>query len=232
MKKSKILYTILSGAILFMITFSSCDVEDSADVNQDKIYTVYEAFYNSNTDKTWIIARFRFGGPTGTLLELNEPALVTFEGEELPYNPVFLGHYKEFAGRITSGEFVYTNTEEVTFTNSLPASETIQFPAELESISRSNAFSLEWDGTTLKENERVGLFVGSWTWGQDAAFLQINEGASDLVLGKDQLENLPDGQSTFYMDRTTEVDVAEGTSEGGVVRATFRAENINVDITE
>lgn len=232
MKRSKILFALLSMALLLVITLTSCETEDSADVNQDRIYTVYEAFYNSNTDKTWVVARFRFGGPTGTLLELNEPASVTFNGDELPYNVVFSGHYKEFAGRVTSGEFVYTNVDEVTFSNSLPSSETIQFPDGLETISKANAFSLEWEGSSLRENERVGLFVGSWAWGQDAAFLQINEGATDLVLGRNQLQNLPDGTSILYMDRTTEVEVGEGTSAGGVVRATFRAENINVDITE
>lgn len=211
---------------------SSCDVEDSADVNQDRIYTVYEVFYNSNTDKTWVIARFRFGGLTGTLLELNEPASVSFNGDELPYNPVFLGHYKEFAGRLNSGEFRYTNVDGAIFTNSVASGETIAFPEGLETISKSNAFNLEWEGASLGEDEVVGLFVGSWTWGQDAAFVQTNEGTTSLVLGTNQLNNLPDGQSTLFMDRSIIKTVTQGTSEGGIVRNVYRAENINVDIVE
>ena len=219
---------ILAG----IVCLSSCDVEDSADVNQDRIYSVYEVFYNSNTDKTWVIARFRFGGPTGTLLELNDPASVSFNGDELPYNPVFLGHYKEFAGRLNSGEFIYTNVDGATFTNSVSTGTTISFPSGLETISKSNAFNLEWEGTSLSEDEVVGLFVGSWTWGQDAAFLQTNEGANGLELGTTQLDNLPDGQTTIFMDRSIIKTVTQGTSEGGIVRNVYRAENINVDFVE
>jgi len=49
---------------LFLVVFTACPIEDSSDVNQDKIYTDYEVFYNSNTDKTIVVAKFRFGGPT------------------------------------------------------------------------------------------------------------------------------------------------------------------------
>ena len=84
MKYSSILFyasLTLFAAILFM----ACPIEDSADVNQDKIYTDYEVFYNSNTDKTQVLARFRFGGATGTLLELNEPAEVYFDEDKPPF---------------------------------------------------------------------------------------------------------------------------------------------------
>ncbi len=232
MKRAILINTLFAISMSFVLAVSSCDVEDSADVNQDRIYTVYEVFYNSNSDVTWVIARFRFGGPTGTLLELNDPAAVTFNGENMPYNVAFLGHFKEFAGRVSGGEFRYTNVDEVTFTNAVPASGTVEFPDGLQSISKSSAFSLEWDGTALEENERVGLFVGSWAWGQDAAFIQNNEGADNLVLSRTQLENLPDGQSTFFMDRSTIIPVGQGTSEGGVMRSIYRAENINIEITE
>ena len=102
---------------LFMMLFSalaftSCQTEDSADVNQDKIYTDYELFYNSNTDKTQVVARFRFGGPLGTLLELNDPASVKFDGEDVPFNALYSGHFKEFSGQVLEGTFLYTNVEK------------------------------------------------------------------------------------------------------------------------
>jgi len=79
---------------------TGCQTEDSADVNQDRIYADYELFYNSNTDKTEVVARFRFGGPTGTLLELKAPASVKFDGETIPFRPGYAGHQKAFAGQI------------------------------------------------------------------------------------------------------------------------------------
>ena len=220
------------GAILSLFVLTACEVEDSADVNQERIYADYEVFYNSNTDKTWVIARFRFGGPTGTLLELNAPASVSFDGDVLEFNPLFGGHFTELAGQVNQGTFSYTNTNEETFVNSLPAYETIAFPEELDSLSKSSAFDLAWDGTALGANQRVGLFIGSWAFGDDALFLQTEDNATSLVLGTDQLSNLPLGPSNLFMDRSTEVDITEGTSEGGKIRGKYRAPNKAVTIIE
>lgn len=79
--------TAFYGLVLSLFFLSACEVEASADVNQERIYADYKVFYNSNTDKTWVIARFRFGGPTGTLLELNALASVSFDGDELLLGP-------------------------------------------------------------------------------------------------------------------------------------------------
>ncbi len=49
-------------------------------------------------------------------------------------------------------------------------------------------------------------------------------------MGTNQLSNVPVGPSTLFMDRWTEVDVAEGTSEGGVVIGKYRAENRLVQV--
>lgn len=223
---------LISLSFFATIIFVSCESEDSADVNQDRIYTDYEVFYNSNTDITWVVARFRFGNALGTILELNDPASVSFDGQELPYNQVFAGHYREFAGKIDLGAFTYTDTDGKTFVNEVPAFESIAFPDDLTSLSKSQAYSLEWEGTALSANQQVGLFIGSWVWGEDAAFVQTGEGTNNLVLGINQLENLPTGTSTFYMDRSTAVDVLDGTSAGGRICGKFRASNIQVDITE
>lgn len=211
---------------------TSCMVEDSADVNQDKIYTVYELFYNANTDKTWAIARFRFGGPTGTLLELKNPATVTFDGEELPFNALFSGHYKEYAGQKTGGTFVYNNVDGDTFTNSVPAYEMIDYPTVLDTINKSEAYSLAWQGSALSANQNVALFVGSWTWGDDALFLQTGDGATDIVMGTNQLSNLPVGPSTLYMNRSTDVTVSEGTGEGGIIKGVYRPVNRTIEVAE
>jgi hypothetical protein len=219
----------LFGSFVF---FSACTIEDSADVNQDKIYADYEVFYNSNTDKTQVLAKFRFGGFTGTILELKEPAQVSFNGDLLPFKPIFGGHYKEYAGRITEGTFSYTNTDSVTYENEIPEAELIGFPSGLDTLSKSSAYTFEWEGTALKENQSVGIFIGSWTWGQDALFYQNSIGATDIVMGTSQLQNLPEGKSTWFMDRATQTQLTEGTSEGGFIRAKYRAKNIEVFMRE
>ena len=223
----KALYVILCVGF-----FASCERESSLDVNQDKIYTDYELFYNSNTDKTVVVAQFRFGGPTGTLLELMDPASVTFEGDVLSYNVLYNGHAKEYAGQLTGGTFTYVDGDANTFINSVPSYESIQFPNDFTTLKKSEAYDLQWDGTPLSADQWVGLFIGTWTWGQDALFLQNSVGADNLILGVNQMSNLAVGNSTVYMDRATGVEVTQGTSEGGRIRGKFRATNATVMIEE
>lgn len=208
----------------------ACQKESAADVNQDKIYTDYEVFYDRNTDKTWVVARFRFGGVTGTPLELDSTDFVTFNGEDLPYNTLFLGHFKEYAGRISSGTFSYTNLAGQTFVNTLPAYDTIGFQAGFDTITKSVANTLTWDGSPLAANQNVGIFVGGWTWGQDALYYQDGDGATNVVMGTIGLNNLPTGPAVVYMDRSTDVAVTQGTSEGGRIRGKFRALNRTVQV--
>ncbi len=87
--------------ILTTLIIAGCGTgEDSADVNQDRIYTDYEVFYNANEDKTHVIARFRFGHALGTILELKDSsgASVTYNGAVLAYSQLWGGHHKEYAG--------------------------------------------------------------------------------------------------------------------------------------
>ncbi len=226
MKKLLFGFIILTTCSLLI---SSCNKEDSADVNQDTIYTVYELFYNANSDKTVAIARLRFGSITGTLLEANAPAGVTFNGDALPYSALYSGHAKEYAGKLTGGTFVYTNTQSVVYTNAVPSMDTIGHPATFDTIFKSQANVYAWNGSALSTGERANLFVGSWTWGQDAIFF-AGAGQSDIVMGVTQLSNLALGTSTIYADRVHEVGLAQPTPEGGTIRTRYRPVNATVQV--
>lgn len=215
----------LFSALSLTLLLISCDKENSSDVNQDKIYTEYELFYNANSGKTVAIARLKFGGPTGTLLEATTPAGVTFNGEVLPYSAIYSGHAKEFAGKITSGTFAYTNTENTVYTNTPPSMDTLAHPAAFDTIVKSVANTYTWIGSPLTSTQRVNLYVGNWTWGQDAIFFANGAGATNIVMGINQMTNLALGSATLYVDRVNEVAVSQGTTEGGVIRTRFRPLN-------
>ena len=181
-------------------------------------------------DKTVAIVRLRFGTPTGTLLEATDPAGVTFNGDELPYDVAYSGHAKEYAGQVTSGTFAYTNTDGTVYSNSTPSMGTIDYEAGFDTIAKSQANTFTWTGTVLAANERANLYIGSWTWGQDAAFFAYATGATNIVMGINQLNGLALGTSSCYLGRVNEVAIAEGTSEGGVIRTRYRPTNIQVQV--
>lgn len=226
----KLLFAIIGAGLLL----GSCAKEDSSDVNQDKIWTSYELFYNQNEDKTHAVARFRFGGPTGTLLELTDStsAKVTYNGTEMPYNNFWGGHHLEFAGSQTGGSFVYTNNDGDVFTNTVPSGDTIAYEVGFDTITKSSAQTFNWQGSALAANQKVAVFVGSWTWGEDALFYTEADGATSFVMGVTQMQNLALGTSTVYMDRSTELDVTEGTSEGGKISYKYRCTNASVQVVQ
>lgn len=218
-------------ALILGTTLASCNKESSDDVNQDKIYTEYEMFYNKNTDKTVVVARFKFGDVTGTNLELTNGAYVLYGSDTLYYNVWYTGHAKEYAGQLTSGTFTYEDTEGNTFTNSISAGQSIAFDPSFTTITKSVANTLTWVGSSLAANEAVGVFVGtSWTWGQDALFYQDVDGATDIVMGVNQMSGLATGAATVFMDRTKTVDVSQGTSKGGKITYRYRALNQAVTV--
>ena len=226
----KLIYLLLGTGLLLSY---SCAKEDSNDVNQDKIWTQYELFYNQNEDKTHAIARFRFGGATGTLLELTDStgASVTFNGAVMPYAPLWGAHHLEFAGNVTTGTFVYTNTASTTYTNSIPTgAQTFSFSAGFDTIQKSQAQTLAWVGNALAANESVSVFVGSWTWGEDALFYTDADGATQVIMAVNQMSNLAEGQATVYMDRALTGTLSQGTSEGGLIQYKYRPTNATVQV--
>lgn len=222
--------------MLALATLAGCGTgEDSGDVNQDRIYTDYEVFYNSNEDKTHVIARFRFGHALGTVLELKSDsgASVTYNGDGLAYSKFWGGHHREYAGNtVAGGSFVYTDTDGRRYTNTVPAGSSIEFPSGFDTIDRSTAQVLAWVGSLLQPNDQVGIFVGSWAWGDDALFWTDADGASEIVFGVKQMQNLALGTAEVFMDRWNAVDVAEGTPAGGRIRYKYRATNVVVTVID
>ena len=221
---------LFSLSLLFAVVFTACTGESAGDVNQDRIYTEYEQFYNSNTGTTTVIARFRFGNALGTILELDSTDNVKFNGDVLPYNIFWGGHAKDYVGNIPPGTFVYTNLDGNVFTNTVPAFESIDFPSNFTELSRSTAYDFQWTGTALSQNQEVGVFVGSWAWGDDTWNFTNSVGANNMVFGVNSLSNLPLGTSTVYLDRTTKKTNIQGTSRGGVIKGKFRAPNRVINV--
>lgn len=229
---SKIVFALLvyTGTSLIV---TSCQKQDSKDVNQDKIYTDYVVFYDKNDDKTHVVARFRFGNATGTLLNLTDStgAKITFNGTSMPYNDWWSAHYIEIAGNVTSGTFSYTNTNGTVYTNTVPAgADTIAYPIGFDTIAKSSANTFTWGGSPLAANQSVGIFVGTWTWAQDALFYTDADNATNIVFGVQAKSSLSTGQATVYMDRSILKTSINGTSVGGTIRYTYRPKNPTVTI--
>ncbi len=201
------------GLLLF-----SCQTEDSASVNQDRIFTTYELYYDANTDKTTARATFRFGSAVGTNLELSSPAEARFDNDVLSFNSIIGAYEKEYPGFKTQGTFRYTNNDNEVYTNQVGVLKTIAFPANFPtSISRANAFTITWVGDALAAGERVDVVLtraGSSPLVR--VFTQAQPAATAIVLGADQLSQFTAGSFvSVAMYRYRVTDLVQKPEAGG-----------------
>lgn len=225
----------MNGIKLLALLFAcqlvvGCNIEDSADVNQDRIWTRYELMYDKAQDKTFAVAEFRLDNSSGTVLELNEAASISFEGYEMTYKEEYLGHYAEIMGLVDSGAFVYTDLDQVTFTNPILGLDTVAFPAGFDTISTGTDNVLEWVGAPLMANENVSVFLNEWSWGAEPTVTESAENASEVIISASNLSAFTESSITVYLDRWIQSDAVQTTSKGGVVIGRYRAINQQVEL--
>jgi len=226
MKKIVSLFFLLVIIAGIATHLTSCKSEPSSDVNQDKIYTEYELYYDANQDKTYARAWFKFSNITGTLLELASPSEVTFNGDVLTFNSTLAYYEKEYAGKISSGTFVWTDTQGITKTNSISMT-TIDYPAVMpDTIPQDNSYALFWVGDSLSANHHVILTVTAQINESTLQiFYQDDLNSKSIILAKNKLQLLPVGGIHLYMDRTYSPALTQQTTAGGTIKGRYRPDN-------
>lgn len=220
-------YTLFILSICSILFTTACQRESSADVNQDRIYTHYELFYNANEDITYARAWFRFGSITGTQLELAAPSEVTFEGDKLAFNKVLAFYEKQYPGLKSTGKFHWEDTEGKAFDNTVTI-HAIDFGVVPDSIARTSALTIPWTGDALGADEAVGTWINGENEGDAQAAITIETGATALIVPLNKLEKVGAGPGKIYLERRSAPALAEATGAGGYGAGVYRAKTQNV----
>lgn len=220
-------YTLFIFAWVFMILVSSCQRESSADVNQDRIFTHYELFYNANEDITYARAWFRFGSITGTQLELAAPSEVTFNGDKLAFNGLLAFYEKTYAGLVSTGTFIWEDTEGKVFENKVTIN-SIDFGTMPDSVARNAAFTIPWTGAALGQDEVVGVWINGENEGDAQAAVTIETGATSLIVPANKMAKVGAGPGKIYLERRYAPALPETTGAGGYGAGIYRAQTRNV----
>ncbi|MBI5916271.1 MAG: hypothetical protein HY842_12920 [Bacteroidetes bacterium] len=217
-------FTAMLTIATLAFSFTSCIRETSDSVDQDKIFTNYELFYDANADKTYARATFTFSNLLGTKLELSNPSKVTFNGDMLSFQNALAYYEKEYAGFVESGTFVWEDTEGNTFTNEISIHE-IAFPAGVDTILRSAAYELTWVGDSLSQSETVILTVNGENELDGQIFSTNNLGSQSIILDKDKLGKVGQGPGMMWLDRNYLPALTQATSAGGIINGRYRPTN-------
>lgn len=226
-------------ALAALVLLPACDpAQPSEDVNQARIFTVYELAYDGNTDRTTAIATFRFGGPNGTRLELSDGSRVEFEGDDLAPTGGevnLLRYERTFANLTEEGTFVFEDADGETYENEV-ALRPIAFPDEIGPIDNDESFELAWEGDDLAEDEEVNVLLSRLQAGQEVElglFTQRDDGAQSITLTADQLRNVAPGTVTLRIERKVIDDDPDETPEvGGRVEARYVPRDVTVEVVD
>lgn len=222
------------SALLFIsaLLVASCTEDISVNVHQDSIYAEYRLVYEEAEDISYARATFRFEDASGTVLELSEPAEVTTDGTPLVWKSAAGWYETQSAGIDSAATLIYTDLDNNSFENDLLMASSIGFPSDLDSISKSATYTLEWDGAPLATNESVIVTINGINEGDMKVFIQNAAAANEIVLDKDKLEGIETGEATIFMERYTVQNLLQGTTKGGTVWSQYITTPAKVQITD
>lgn len=194
-------------------------------VRQDRIFTQYWLSYDANTDVTSARATFRLGNALGTLLELTEPAKVTFNDKALLYKDVPGWHEAQFPGKVT-GTFRYTNVDGQSFSVPVGAIPEVAIPS-VAALSAGKAFSFAWQGPPIARDERLEVIVTGQNKLDFSVVEQRGVGATEVVIPADKTARF-NAQGWLGVRRTQEAVPMQAPDAGGSVWATMQPKDVRV----
>jgi hypothetical protein len=218
-------------AITFLTSLTGCLREDSENVNQDRIHTSYELYYNGEEDVTYARATFRFGLLTGTKLQLTEPSEVLFNGTPLSFKSGQAYYEEDYAGLVNSGTFEFKDLNGNVYVNDVSIT-SVSFPNTWGPLSHSSPYELFWSGPALSSNETMSVTISSAAGGASNAFFEDANSAVSILLSTEQISGLGLGTTSAFLERTKRSSIQEATNAGGEISAKYRTGNSGVEITE
>lgn len=212
--------------LLATFTGCSCESEKASMANPEAVHQTYSVTFDAGTKKTSASARFRFGGATGTNLELDGVAKVVHSSCELKRANSFGVYYVGATdGYQPQHEFTYTDTAGKVYTNAIRLA-AIDFAADMPvEISRGKPLVVRFAGDAVAVGERVSLSLLQPTQPQAVnKTVDVSQpGATQIVMSEIDLQPFADGDATLSLSRMSNQSLQAATSRGGGISATYSA---------
>ncbi len=225
---------VLAGLLLIITGLFACnsnEIGESKDVNQDKIYMDYSISYYEGDDQVTLNFQYRFAGPAGTTLVLNNPSQVKLDGEILKpdsskYGGAFYTINKNYNRFLGKHSIQFTDINGKYFENSFEFApfRLVNLPATAD---RNKDLVVSYNINGLNAADDIEITSvdtdSSFRYHQTGANTSATIPASDL---KRQKHGDVSFETTFY--RT--IPLSQTTSEGGSLRLTYRLNPVKIKL--
>lgn len=224
--------SLLTIAAATALLFTACNREDSASVDQSKIWLFHSLDYDANTGLTTASAQFRFSNGVGTLLELSDDAVLTINGADPEFVNALVLYRKISVGVQDSAVFVYTDIDNNTFTNTVQMIDPIDLPANINgaNISKSSAYEVDFVGNNVGDGEAVTVYIKENN-GTDWKAFVATQNAGSVFLTTNQLNGLNTGSAQIKIERYKAGEPTQDPGKGGLIWSKYGSAVKTVNIT-
>ncbi|MFN8288165.1 MAG: hypothetical protein U0V74_15530 [Chitinophagales bacterium] len=215
---------IIPVMVLFMAGCASNEIGHSKDVNQDEIHQGYSIWYDATKNETNITAFFRFAGPNGTTLILDEPSQIVMDGEPMQKveNGLGCSYQKTIKGQLPNGEhtFAFSDVNGKAFNNSFNWNN-VNVEGIPDNISKAENLKIHFDGFKDRLSEKVTVDISDTANTVSETFDRV--GLDDkVVIDKEKLQGL-NGEVTIRINRYGHFDLKNAAHPGGFISSDYLA---------
>jgi hypothetical protein len=219
------LTAIITGTAFFLMACTNAEIGNGADVNQSTIYFDYHLTGEEDTENVTLRLQYRFAGPNGTTLLLNEPSQVTLDGVVLKADSSKMnGVYYE----VMKPKDAFTGEHTITFTDHDKKSYTEKFTFSPFSIKynlpdtiKREDLLINLEGLSLVDYVNVLLTDTVFTNNSVNRVDTVKNGV--LVITKADLDKLATGPVYLDLFKEEDAPIENGTAEGGKFSKVFSA---------
>lgn len=205
-------------ALVLISVVASCK-KNSSKVNQDKIYQTYKVSYNEETNQTTFTARFNEESKDGKDLELSDESTIMMNGAAMDKSGA--SYTKTFNGLVSSGTFVFTDSNGKSYTNTINMCSFISNSGQSDLYTNSAEYWM-FGGNEIGQNETVSVSIKNVADNTKTASASSSTvGAYYLTLTTSAMTNLPTGDASAVTTRTKVTNTGNFTSAGGRFEASY-----------
>ena len=224
---------------LLSMSCRSSETENSSHVDQQRIYQDIESEYQGSSGTVIHRVQFTLGGATGTTLELVASSSVTVDTVPMVKQVSAVSGTSYFLERSATfnqelHQFVWTDTNKKTYTNSfeiIPADFSEQLP---ESISRTVGLTVTWKGAAIASAEdTVSLTLHNAASSMTKTINQSSAGATSIAFTALDLKDLTNSVYQLTIGRSTTMPkCSEFTAVGGICTSKYSTAPITMTLTD
>ena len=231
MKHQKPFLAVLLIFIAFITGCDSIEIGDSKDVNQNKIYMDYNISYTQADETVLLNLKYRFAGPAGTTLVLNDASHCEFDGEKLKvdssdFGGAFYEVQKRFSSFIGKHSIVFADINNKKYENSFDFA-TFTLTNIPESVPADKDLVISFNGPALGANDYVE--ISSVDSDSSFSFRHTGPGNS-ITVPVAELQKQTKKTIAIECTLYRQIPLSQTTSEGGSLKLYYRLKPVQIKL--